>query len=111
MASPVLYADCKRAVSDLANLSNDELDKIMNDDEKIENILLGLDQSYLKEIQREKESLLASNKELAEANINREPALIEGREKLQELSEQAETLYKEVDEKVKQISNKILTVY
>jgi ESCRT-I complex subunit VPS37 len=104
MNSPILLADCKRAVSDLKNLSNDELDKIMNDDEKIENILAGLDQSYLKEIQNQKENLLASNSSLAEENLSREPELVEGREKLQQLSEEAEQLSKQVEEKVKQLS-------
>ncbi|CAH1380498.1 vacuolar protein sorting-associated protein 37B [Tenebrio molitor] len=106
MNSPILLADCKRAVSDLKNLSNDELDKIMNDDEKIENILAGLDQSYLKEIQNQKENLLASNSSLAEENLSREPELVEGREKLQQLSEEAEQLSKQVEEKVKQLKGK-----
>ncbi|RZB39986.1 Mod r and/or APG6 domain containing protein [Asbolus verrucosus] len=78
----------------------------MNDDEQIQNILLGLDQSYLKEIQDEKENLLASNSSLAEANLSREPELVEGREKLQELSEEAEILSKKVEEKVKELKNK-----
>lgn len=48
--SLAIAQECKRAVSSLSNLTNDELDKIMNDDEKIENILTGSDQvsdSYL----------------------------------------------------------------
>lgn len=44
MSLAVLQADCKRAVSSLASLSNDELDAIMNDDERIAEILKGLDQ-------------------------------------------------------------------
>ncbi|EFA04908.1 vacuolar protein sorting-associated protein 37C [Tribolium castaneum] len=106
MTSPLLLSDCKKAVSDLKSLSNDELDKIMNDEEKIENILSSLDQSYLKEIETQKERLLESNRALAEENLSREPELVEGREKLQELSEQAEQLSKSVEEKVKQIKNK-----
>ena len=119
MNSPLLQADCKRAVHDLTNLSNDELDKIMNDDEQIENILAGLDQvcicytlshlinvlqSYLKEIESKKEKLLSDNSTLAEDNLSREPELVEGREKLQQLSEEAEEFSKKVEEKVKQLS-------
>ncbi|XP_063930188.1 vacuolar protein sorting-associated protein 37B [Zophobas morio] len=106
MNSPLLHADCKRAVHDLTNLSNDELDKIMNDDEQIENILAGLDQSYLKEIESKKEKLLSDNSTLAEDNLSREPELVEGREKLQQLSEEAEELSKKVEEKVKQLKGK-----
>lgn len=47
MSLAVLQADCKRAVASLANLSNDELDAIMNDDDKITEILKGLDQVRL----------------------------------------------------------------
>jgi hypothetical protein len=41
---------------------------------------------------------------LAEENLSREPELVEGREKLQQLSEEAEQLSKQVEEKVKQLS-------
>lgn len=44
MSIEILQADCKRAVAQLASLSNDELDEIMNNDEKIEEILSQLDQ-------------------------------------------------------------------
>lgn len=47
MSLTVLQADCKRAVASLAGLSNDELDAIMNDDDKIAEILKGLDQVRL----------------------------------------------------------------
>ncbi|KAJ8931356.1 hypothetical protein NQ314_015765 [Rhamnusium bicolor] len=82
MSLEILQADCKRAVSQLASLSNDELDEIMNNDEKIEGILSDLDQSYLKEIEQEKENLLATNNSMAEFNLSKEPELVEGREKI-----------------------------
>lgn len=43
MSLAMIQADCKRAVASLAGLSNDELDAIMNDDDKINDILAGLD--------------------------------------------------------------------
>lgn len=44
MSIEILQADCKRAVAQLSSLSNDELDAIMNNDEKIQEILNELDQ-------------------------------------------------------------------
>lgn len=44
MSIEILQADSKRAVAQLASLTNDELDEIMNNDEKIEEILAQLDQ-------------------------------------------------------------------
>lgn len=44
MSIEILQSDCKRAVSNLNSLSNNELDAIMNDDEKIQEIIAQLDQ-------------------------------------------------------------------
>lgn len=44
MSLAVIQADCKRALGQLSHLSNDELDVIINNDEKIEEILQNLDQ-------------------------------------------------------------------
>ncbi|KAJ8917345.1 hypothetical protein NQ315_002367 [Exocentrus adspersus] len=106
MSIEILQADCKRAVSNLASLTNSQLDEIMNSDENIEEILSNLDQSYLKEIEHEKETLMASNNSMAEFNLSREPELVEGREKLQRLSEEAEQLSKSVEEKLKELRDK-----
>lgn len=124
MSIEILQADCKRAVYNLGNLNNEDLDAIMNSDEKIQEILTGLDQvnkvvyssmfltvkyaiifqSYLKEIENEKENLMASNNSMAEFNLSKEPELVEGREKIEEQSEVGELLTKTVEEK-----NKILS--
>ncbi|CAH1956522.1 unnamed protein product [Acanthoscelides obtectus] len=106
MSIEILQADAKAAVAKLASLSNDELDEIMNSDEKIEEILKELEQSYLKEIENEKETIMASNHSLAEYNLSKEPELVELREKVQELSEQGEELTKSVDENMKIIKEK-----
>ncbi|XP_023012781.2 vacuolar protein sorting 37B [Leptinotarsa decemlineata] len=106
MSIEILQADCKRAVAKLGHLNNDELDGIMNDEEQIQKILSELDQSYLKEIENEKENMLASNNSMAEFNLSKEPELVEGREKLQELSELGEQLSKSVEEKTKELRDK-----
>lgn len=64
-------------------------------------------QSYLKEIENEKENLIASNNSMAEFNLSKEPELVEGREKIQELSEIGEELTKSVEEKTKILSKSI----
>lgn len=44
MSLALLQADCKKAVASLSNLSNDELDKIINDDVRIQTILKDMEQ-------------------------------------------------------------------
>lgn len=44
MTLAILQADCKRALTNLAHLSNDELDEIINNEEKLEDILKDIDQ-------------------------------------------------------------------
>lgn len=48
--------------------------------------------------------MLASNSSLVEFNIAREPELVEGRRRIEELSTQGEELYKSVEEKTGKIS-------
>lgn len=50
--------------------------------------------------------MLASNSSLAEFNLAREPQLVEGRQRIEELSVQGEELSKSVEEKMKEISKK-----
>ncbi|KAJ8958481.1 hypothetical protein NQ318_002274 [Aromia moschata] len=102
MSLEILQADCKRAVTQLSSMSNDELDEIMNNDEKNSKHLIGI----RSEIENEKENLLATNNSMAEFNLSKEPELVEGREKLQQGYEEVEELTKSVDEKVKEIREK-----
>jgi len=48
--------------------------------------------------------LIASNQSLAEFNLTKEPDLISGKERLCEMYEEAEKLYKSVTEKVNTLS-------
>jgi hypothetical protein len=48
--------------------------------------------------------LIASNQSLAEFNLNKEPELISAKERLCEMYDEAEKLYKSVTEKVNTIS-------
>lgn len=55
-----------------------------------------------KEIETEKEMLMASNRSLAEFNLAREPHLISGKQRIQELSEEGERIYNSVEAKSKE---------
>lgn len=44
MSLEILQADCKRATNILVDLNNTELDEIINNDEKIEELISGLDE-------------------------------------------------------------------
>lgn len=55
-------------------------------------------------MEQEKQSILESNNELAEANLTREPDLVEKREKFAETSQEGEELSKRVEEKHKELS-------
>lgn len=48
--------------------------------------------------------LIASNQSLAEFNLTKEPDLVSGKERLCEMYEEAEKLYKSVTEKVNTLS-------
>ncbi|XP_017774433.1 PREDICTED: vacuolar protein sorting-associated protein 37B [Nicrophorus vespilloides] len=106
MSMQGLHTDCKRIIASLSHLKNADLDEIMNDDEKIESLIGNLDQCYLMNLESEKERILTSINSLSDANLAREPELVEGREKVEELSAEGEELSKTVEEKYKDLRDK-----
>lgn len=54
---------------------------------------------------------MASNNSMAEFNLSKEPELVEGREKLQELSEEGELLTKNIEEKIKELSKQSYVLF
>ncbi|KAL3271346.1 hypothetical protein HHI36_021834 [Cryptolaemus montrouzieri] len=106
MSFAVLQSDCKKLTNTLDDFSNDELDQILNNDAKIEEIINQAEDIYLKEIQNEKDTVIATNESLAELNLAREPELSEGREKLQAKTEEGEEISKRNEEKLKIIRDK-----
>lgn len=106
MSIAILHSDAKRAMEQLADLSNNELDQILNTDEKFAEIIGNLDQSYLKEIENEKENLIAENNSMAEFNLSKEPELVEGREKLNSLYEEVARVQSVVEEKLEELRQK-----
>ncbi|GJQ81241.1 hypothetical protein Trydic_g20460 [Trypoxylus dichotomus] len=103
MTLAALQADCKKAIAQLRYLNNDELDHILQDNDRISAILGTVDQTYLKDIASEKDSLLEQNREMAVANLAKEPQLVEGREMILQLSAEGEELSSRVKEKYDKI--------
>ncbi|KAL1502428.1 hypothetical protein ABEB36_007569 [Hypothenemus hampei] len=106
MSIPILQADAKRAMQQLTDLSNEELDQILNNDDKLDEIIANIENSYLKEIDDDKQNIIAENNSLAESNLLKEPELVEGREKLKSLYEEIEQLTKTIDEKTAELRQK-----
>lgn len=58
----------------------------------------------MQNLQSEKDSILKSIDQLSELNLAREPELVEGREKIEELSAEGEELSKIIEEKYNELS-------
>jgi ESCRT-I complex subunit VPS37 len=58
----------------------------------------------IKDLEAEKEVLMASNRSLAEFNLTKEPQLAEGKQHLQELSETGAALCQRIESKVSELS-------
>jgi len=75
------------ALSKIQVMSKDELDDLLNNDEKFDDYIRSLQQ--IKQLYSEKEELMASNKSLAEYNISQEPDIRSKREILAEKHREA----------------------
>ncbi|CAL7949329.1 unnamed protein product [Xylocopa violacea] len=82
--------DIPAALGLLSHLTNDELKELLNNDAKFEDIVKDVKQ--FKDLETEKEMLMASNRSLAEFNLSRQPELQEGKQALKDLSEQGNGL-------------------
>ncbi|XP_032688335.1 vacuolar protein sorting-associated protein 37B isoform X2 [Odontomachus brunneus] len=96
--------DIPAALGLLSHLNNDELKELLNNDGKFEDIVKDIKQ--FKDLETEKEMLMASNRSLAEFNLSKQPELEEGKQILKELSEQANQLCINVKEKLNEIRDK-----
>lgn len=96
--------DIPAALGLLTHLSNDELRDILNDDSKFEDIVKDIKQ--FKDLETEKEMLMASNRSLAEFNLSKQPQLEEGKQVLKELSEKGRQLCSSVKDKLNEMRDK-----
>ncbi|XP_029163187.1 vacuolar protein sorting-associated protein 37B [Nylanderia fulva] len=96
--------DIPAALGLLSHLDNDELKELLNNDSKFEDIVKDIKQ--FKNLETEKEMLMASNRSLAEFNLSKQPELEEGKQMLKELSEQANQLCTSVKSKLDEMRDK-----
>ncbi|XP_076364679.1 vacuolar protein sorting-associated protein 37B-like isoform X1 [Tachypleus tridentatus] len=86
-----------KSVSNLLQDANiEQLKRLLNEDQELNKIVRNLQQ--VKDIEAERETLLASNKSLAEFNLNQEPVLLEAREGLSKVYLEAMDLKNEMEE-------------
>ncbi|XP_063218256.1 vacuolar protein sorting-associated protein 37B [Bacillus rossius redtenbacheri] len=90
--------DYPAAMGLLSHLNVDELKEMLNDDAKFDEMMKDVKQ--FKELETEKEMLMASNRSLAEFNLSREPRLSSGKQRLQELGARGEELCASVEAKL-----------
>lgn len=96
--------DIPAALGLLSHLNNDELKELLNNDGKFEELVNDIKQ--FKDLETEKEMLMASNRSLAEFNLSKRLELEEGKQILKELSEKGNLLCTSVKEKLDEMKNK-----
>ncbi|XP_015111156.2 thioredoxin domain-containing protein 9 isoform X2 [Diachasma alloeum] len=96
--------DIPAALATLNHLSNADLGEILNDDGRFEEIVKDIKQ--FKDLESEKEVLIAGNRSLAEVNLAKQPQLEENKKALQELSEKGCELCTSVQEKITELKEK-----
>ncbi|XP_043261031.1 vacuolar protein sorting-associated protein 37B [Colletes gigas] len=96
--------DIPAALGLLSHLNNDELDELLHNDSKFEDIVKDIKQ--FKDLETEKEMLMASNRSLAEFNLSKQPELQESKQDLKDLSEKGNALCTSVKEKLEEIKEK-----
>ncbi|CAH1232730.1 VPS37B [Branchiostoma lanceolatum] len=87
----------------LNHLNREELQSMLSDDGKIWDLVN--DHESVKSLQLEREMLLASNRSLAEFNLEKEPELVAGRQKLARVHQEAAELRVLYDEKKQRLES------
>jgi len=90
------------AMAKVQSVSTDELKALLNDDDKLSELIKDMPQA--KHIATEKEMLLAQNKSIAQWNLSQEPKLRDAKAHLLDVFEQAEKLKAEAEEKRDQLN-------
>lgn len=104
MYSNLTEPDYPAALGLISHLTSDELKEMLNDDSKFEELMKDIKQ--FKDLETEKEMIMASNRSLAEFNLTKEPTLTQGKQRLQELSHKGEVLCQSVEHKLADLRNK-----
>ncbi|KAG0418309.1 hypothetical protein HPB47_004948 [Ixodes persulcatus] len=105
--------DYTAALGLFQHLNTEELQKLLNDDSRVEAWSKTCNRStvesvaQVKNAESEREMLLASNKSLADFNLSREPKMRQSRQQIKELYEQAQELMQEVEQRKKTLENSV----
>ncbi|KAF6217142.1 hypothetical protein GE061_001496 [Apolygus lucorum] len=81
----------------LAHLNSDELKALLNDESKLEE--MAKEQKQYRDLEKEKEMLLASNQSLAEYNLSLQPRLDQTKQELLEKTEVCDQLLQSLESK------------
>ncbi|CAK1541660.1 unnamed protein product [Leptosia nina] len=92
----MIQPDYPSAMGLLSHLNSDELKEMLNDDTKFDSILKDVKQ--VKDWETEKETIIVSNRSLAEYNLSKEPELQGLKAEVQEKSEVGENLCSRIQE-------------
>lgn len=93
--------DYPAALGLFSHLNAEELKELLNDDNKFDDMMKDVKQ--IKDLEAEKEMLMASNRSLAEFNLAKEPHLAEGKHHLQELNERGAALCQRIESRVSEL--------
>lgn len=95
---------CVRGGMDVVqHLNEEQLQELLNDDAKLDNLLRDLPQ--VKSMKTEREILLAQNKSLAEWNLSQEPKLRQAKEAVMEAYELAHSLKEQAEAKRRELDS------
>lgn len=94
-----LNPDYNPATGMLHHMTTDELKKLLNDDDRLESMIKDLQQ--VKNLEAEREMLIASNKSLAEYNLSQEPVLEKLKVQLQRQFDELKSYKRRVESKKK----------
>ncbi|BES89991.1 vacuolar protein sorting-associated protein 37B-like [Nesidiocoris tenuis] len=92
------------ALGFLTHLNSDELKALLNDDSKLEEIVK--DQKQYRDLEKEKELLLASNQSLAEYNLTLQPKFEQSKQELIDKTEICGSLLKSFESKASILAEK-----
>ncbi|GFG35660.1 hypothetical protein Cfor_11448 [Coptotermes formosanus] len=96
-----IQPDYPAALGLLSHLNAEELKELLNNDSRFDDMMKDVKQ--IRDLEAEKEVLMASNRSLAEFNLTKEPQLAEGKQHLQELSATGAALCQRIEGKVSEL--------
>ncbi|KAL0267286.1 UNVERIFIED_CONTAM: hypothetical protein PYX00_009601 [Menopon gallinae] len=98
-----LEPDYEAVISRIRSMSDDDLKDLINNDDKVDELVKLCEQC--KDLETEKDMIMAKNKSLAEYNLSKSPELESGKAKLKEICESVQTVRDSVEEKQSELKN------